>query len=157
MPANSLPFTSAWSATAMSSDGSKIAAGGRGLIYTTGNSGDTWVSNSVPPNVWYYSMSSSTNGSILAAVANPGGIYVGPMSLAPAMKLGLNPGLSSGSNGFNVVLYSLWPRLHYEIDTSTNLVNWQAITNIISTNSSFYFSDPAAKNYKQRFYRAVMQ
>jgi hypothetical protein len=80
---------------------------------------------------------------------------VGPLSLMPAMRLGLASGQTNSSNGFNVVLYSL-PGLSYEIEASTNLVNWTTITNFVSTNSSFYFSDPQAKNYKQRFYRAVM-
>lgn len=45
----------------------------------------------------------------------------------------------------------------YTIQDSTDLLNWQPLTNFVSTNSSFYFSDPQAKNYRQRFYRAVMQ
>jgi hypothetical protein len=77
------------------------------------------------------------------------------MSLAPMMTLGLNSGQSLSSNGLNVVLYSL-PGFNYEIDASTNLVNWQMITNFVSTNSPFYFSVPAAKNFNQWFYRAVM-
>lgn len=81
---------------------------------------------------------------------------IGPLSLAPAMTLDLNSGGPSSTNEFNFVLYSL-PGLNYEIDASTNLVNWQMLTNFVSTNSPFYFSDLAAKNYKQRFYRAVMR
>jgi hypothetical protein len=81
---------------------------------------------------------------------------IGPMSVAPAITLSLNSGQLFGSNGINFALYSL-PGLNYEIEASTNLVNWTTITNFVSTNSTFYFSDPAAKNFKQRFYRAVMQ
>jgi hypothetical protein len=81
---------------------------------------------------------------------------IGPLSLAPAMKLGLNSGQPLGSNGFNVVLNSL-PGLNYEIEASTNLVDWTTITNFVSTDSPFYFTDPTAKNFKYRFYRAVMQ
>ena len=59
------------------------------------------------------------------------------------------------SNGFNVVLYSL-PGLNYEIQASSNLVDWTTITNFVSTNSPFYLSLPTAINTKQGFYRAVL-
>ncbi|SPE53115.1 hypothetical protein SBV1_1640001 [Verrucomicrobia bacterium] len=42
----------------------------------------------------------------------------------------------------------------YTIQASTNLMNWQVITNLVSTNSAAYFYDPAATNYTKRFYRA---
>jgi hypothetical protein len=80
---------------------------------------------------------------------------IGPLSLAPAMTLGLNSGQRSSSNGFNMVLSSL-PGLNYEIEASTDLVNWVIITNFMTTNSPSCFGDPQAKNYQQRFYRAVM-
>ena len=80
---------------------------------------------------------------------------IGPLSLAPAMMLGLNSGQLSSGNGLNMVLNSL-PGLNYEIEASTNLVNWVIITNFMTTNSPFFFGDPQAKNYKQRFYRAIM-
>jgi hypothetical protein len=79
---------------------------------------------------------------------------IGPASLTPAMKLGLNSGQLFGGNGLNLLLYSL-PGFQYEIEASTNLVNWISITNFASTNSPFYFSDPQTPNFKQRFYRAV--
>jgi hypothetical protein len=44
---------------------------------------------------------------------------------------------------------------NYVIQASTNLVNWTPITNFDLTNSPFYFTDPGATNYKQRFYRAT--
>jgi hypothetical protein len=54
---------------------------------------------------------------------------------------------------FNKVLNSL-PGLNYEIEASTDLVNWVIITNFMTTNSPYFFGDPQAKNYQQRFYRA---
>jgi len=45
---------------------------------------------------------------------------------------------------------------NYIIQASTDLINWQAITNFTTTNSPFYFYDPAATNYDHRFYRGVM-
>jgi hypothetical protein len=77
--------------------------------------------------------------------------FIGPLSLAPPMKLGINAG-----QPFNAMLYAL-PGLSYEIDASTNLVNWLPLTNFISTNTPFYFNDPTATNYNQRFYRAVIK
>jgi hypothetical protein len=46
---------------------------------------------------------------------------------------------------------------NYVIQASSNLVNWQPITNVVSRSSPIYVNDSAAKNFKQRFYRAVMQ
>jgi uncharacterized repeat protein (TIGR01451 family) len=80
---------------------------------------------------------------------------IGPLSLAPAMKLGVNAAQPFNSNGFNVMLYAL-PGLEYEIEGSTDLFNWHPITNFTSTNSRFYFSVPTATNLSQQFYRAVM-
>ena len=45
----------------------------------------------------------------------------------------------------------------YALQVSTNLVNWQTVTNFVGSDSPFYFSDPAATNYSRRFYRAQME
>jgi uncharacterized repeat protein (TIGR01451 family) len=81
---------------------------------------------------------------------------IGPLSLAPAIKLGLNAGQPFNGNGFNVMLYAL-PGLNCEIEASTDLFNWQPVTNFVSTNSPFTFQDSKATNYNRRFYRAVIQ
>jgi hypothetical protein len=44
----------------------------------------------------------------------------------------------------------------YTVQASTDLLNWQPIGTVVSTNSPFYFSDPGATNYSQRFYRALL-
>lgn len=41
----------------------------------------------------------------------------------------------------------------YTVEASTNLVNWSPIGNATVVNSRIRFSDPAAGQYKQRFYR----
>jgi uncharacterized repeat protein (TIGR03803 family) len=46
---------------------------------------------------------------------------------------------------------------NYMVQASTNLLTWLPITNFVSTNSPFYFSDPLATNYSRRFYRAIEQ
>ena len=81
---------------------------------------------------------------------------IGPVSLAPAMSLAVNGDQASGSNGFSGLLYAL-PGLRYEVDASTDLLSWQAVTNFLSTNSPFSFRDSNATNFNQRFYRAVRQ
>jgi len=47
------------------------------------------------------------------------------------------------------------PGLTYEIDMSSNLLNWLAVTSLISTNSLFQFNDQTATNSPVRFYRAI--
>ena len=59
------------------------------------------------------------------------------------------------TNGFGFMLQGPID-FNYVIQASTNLLNWQPITNFVSTNSTMYFCDPAATNYTQRFYRAVV-
>jgi hypothetical protein len=45
--------------------------------------------------------------------------------------------------------------LTYRIDISTDFVNWTALTNLASSNSTLQFIDLDATNFAQRFYRAV--
>lgn len=65
-----------WHAVASSADGSKLVAvvyGGG--IYTSTNSGATWLSNSVPSENWY-SVASSADGTRLAAVTFGSGAQI---------------------------------------------------------------------------------
>ena len=57
----------------MSADGSKLAEA-NAAIYTSTNSGATWISNNVPGGNWS-SIAMSMDGSKLVAAAYPGGIY----------------------------------------------------------------------------------
>jgi hypothetical protein len=59
------------------------------------------------------------------------------------------------TNGFGLMLQGPIGS-NYEIDASTDLLTWLLFTNFTSTNSPFYFSDPAATNFNQRFYRVVL-
>jgi len=78
---------------------------------------------------------------------------IGPVSWASSVtKLASNAGESLSSNGINLTLYSL-PGLNYEIEASTDLVNWTIITGFSSTSSTLHFSDPGWTNYPSRFYR----
>src|SRR5207244_3641655 len=46
------------------------------------------------------------------------------------------------------------PGLTYEIDASSNLVNWSSVTNLIPTTSPFQFTDAAPTGFA-RFYRVI--
>jgi len=43
------------------------------------------------------------------------------------------------------------------IQFSASLLNWTALTNFISATGTNQFTDGAGPNFKQRFYRAVLQ
>jgi hypothetical protein len=78
-----------------------------------------------------------------------------PLTPVSGMRLGLRSPQPLGSNGFDFVLNSL-PGLYCRVDASTDLLHWTTITNLISIEATTFFQDPAAANYSQRFYRAVV-
>ncbi len=45
---------------------------------------------------------------------------------------------------------------NYQLQASTNLSTWSLVTNILMTNSTMSFVDPAAGRYPCRFYRLVL-
>jgi hypothetical protein len=59
----------------------------------------------------------------------------------------------SGAFGFNV---TATPGLDYEIDASSNLLTWSAVTNFISASNPFHFSETAASDCC-RFYRVAQR
>ncbi len=61
--------------------------------------------------------------------------------------------LPNGS--FQLAFYGLVGS-NYTFQASTDLLNWQPLTNFVLTNYPFYFADPTATNYTRRFYRAVV-
>ena len=42
------------------------------------------------------------------------------------------------------------------LEVSTDLTNWQTLTNLTSTNTVIYFEDSGVTNSGSRFYRAVV-
>jgi len=58
------------------------------------------------------------------------------------------------TNGFNFTLQGSSSQ-NGRIQVSTNLNNWETLTNFTGTNAPLNFRDPAATNASQRFYRAV--
>jgi hypothetical protein len=73
----------------------------------------------------------------------------------PPVMLGFGSTRPWTTNGFDFMLQGPIG-FNYVIQASTNLLNWQPITNFVSTNSTTYFRDSTATNYGRRFYRAVV-
>ena len=80
---------------------------------------------------------------------------VAPLASVARPSLGVGSARPLGTNGLDLVLFSQ-PGLEYRIDASSDLLNWTALTNLVSTNAVMHFMDSAATNYDRRFYRAVM-
>ena len=72
------PYTTDWSSIACSADGEKVIGSlYEGSIYTSTNSGQTWVTNNVPATTWQ-SVAMSADGTRMIATfgdSNNGGIY----------------------------------------------------------------------------------
>jgi hypothetical protein len=100
--------------------------------------GTVTVSASQPGNNSYAAATSVTQSFF---VAPPDNTIVSPQRLL--------------DGSFQLVFYGLVSS-NYTVQVSTNLINWQTFTNFTGSNLLFYFKDPAATNFKQRFYR-VMQ
>ncbi len=75
--------------------------------------------------------------------------------LAPTQPV-LGPLILLSSAGVRVTLTGQ-PGQSYAIQGSSDLTQWQTITNLALTNASGRFFDPAATKLPQRFYRAVVQ
>lgn len=72
-------------------------------------------------------------------------------------KLQMNIGFTQPmtTTGLNFSL-QISPGLNGHIQVSSNLATWAALTNFVGTNTTLNFHDPAATNFQQRFYRAVV-
>jgi hypothetical protein len=121
----SAPATN-WISVASSADGSRlvaVAGGSRliqnpvfnGPIYTSTNSGVTWISNNVPVQYWN-SVASSADGGKLAAVVHGGGIWVWQATPAPEMNI-------TPTNG-NLTLSWVVPSTNFVMQQSSNLSDW---------------------------------
>ena len=87
----------------------------------------------------------STTGSVSFFSSNTFKLQMSFAATQPLTSTGLNLSvqLSSGLSG--------------QVQVSTNLLNWQSLTNFSGTNTTLKIIDPAATNSGQRFYRAVTQ
>ena len=85
-------------------------------------------------------------------------LLLGTGYVAPSNSVSIAFGAAQplSTNGFQLILNAPISST-VAIQTSTNLVNWQTLTQFVVENSPIYFTDPQATNYTQRFYRAVVQ
>jgi hypothetical protein len=95
-------------------------------------------------------------------VVDPGAKYLGwrfyrivQGSLPIPVLLSLNASASWKSNGPTLSLRGPLGFSH-TLQASSNLLNWQPLTNFLLTNSPIFFSDLTWTNYSQRFYRLVV-
>ena len=149
----------------------------------TGTAGDIWEVNAVwyqltngnlPGGTW--SLAATTNSytnwsttltlaagtnTVKAYAVNPGGIYSATNSVsfvssnAFELILAFTVAQPLATNGLNFAL-QISPGLNGHVQVSTDLMNWVMLTNFVGTNATFNFLDPAATNYNNRFYRAVI-
>lgn len=92
-----------WTAVASSADGSRLAAvGSDGVLYTSPDSGSTWLQRSVTNAPWA-GITSSADGSKLAAVANGGFIYT---SSQGSTTTGANGYLSGAQHSAIELIYT---------------------------------------------------
>jgi hypothetical protein len=103
------------------------------------------------------------SGVYAVAVSNPGGISLSsnavvrvsvPQSLHdPQWVEGGGFRVESGDADGGVLLPQ--DLAGFEVQTSTNLVDWTALTNWVLTNGSLLITDPTATNISKKFYRVV--
>jgi photosystem II stability/assembly factor-like uncharacterized protein len=124
-----------WWTVASSADGTKlVAAINHGGIFTSTNSGLTWVSNNVPARFWY-SVASSADGTRLFAAINTlstsgtGGIYMSTNggstwtpTTAPAYLQAWNS-IACSTNGAKIVAAGTYEGASNQIYISTNSGN----------------------------------
>jgi hypothetical protein len=88
----------------------------------------------------------STNGNFLVMV------FPTP---SPSLVVSPNRPVAAG-NGFQFTINTM-PDTMWRVDASTNLSNWWPIsTNLASPDGTLQITDPAATNFPERYYRAVV-
>ncbi|MGB8368080.1 MAG: hypothetical protein ACLPYZ_09960 [Limisphaerales bacterium] len=120
---NNTPVGS-WSSVASSADGTQLAAVGP-YVYTSTNSGATWVSNSLPAGM--VGVASSADGNKLAC-ASGSAIYTSYS--IPSPQLDLTP-----TNG-NLTLSWLVASTNFVLQQNSDLTtaNWATLTNVPTLN-----------------------
>jgi len=61
------------------------------------------------------------------------------------------------TNGLPVLTLSAPAPSTFQVQSSTNLVDWEGVAWLVNTNGTVVFTDPAATNATRRFYRAVLR
>ena len=113
-----------WWTVVSSPDGSKLAAASTGAVFTSSDSGATWISNNVPAMFWA-AVAMSTNGSRMVAVSPLGQIYIS--QAAP-------PSLNITRESTNVRLS--WPtsagNFALQQEPTVTDTNWTDVTNVVN-------------------------
>jgi hypothetical protein len=118
-----------------------------GAIYSSIDSGETWVSNSLPSTNWSC-VASSADGSKLAAAVNGGGIYVSQTTSAPVINV--------SATGIGLLLSWIIPSQLFALQENVDLTstNWTAVTtNPVLNLSSLQHQVTLPLPASNRFYR----
>jgi photosystem II stability/assembly factor-like uncharacterized protein len=131
-----------WFSVASSADGSKMVAaafgannGASGAIYTSTNSGSSWITNGMPAQRWIFA-TSSADGNKLAAMNTSGAIYISTNSgaiwtLATNLPALQESGTSMASSADGNKLIVAYPEgVFRSVDLG---ITW--ITNSVTTNN----------------------
>ncbi len=107
---------------ASSADCSKLVLWRYGEIFSSANSGQTWITDSVPFMVWT-SVASSADGNKLVATTQSGGIYTSYSTPVPQLNL-------TSSTG-NLTFSWLVPSTNFVLQQNFDLTpaNWVTLTN----------------------------
>ncbi len=119
-----------WLSTAASADGQRLVTVGYSFIYTSADSGQTWVSNSAPKLSEWSAVAGSADGHAVVAAGFPGGIYILKTTPSPSLNINLTP-----SNG-NLGLSWIVPSTNVVLQQSSDLAGWSNVTNVPSLNPS---------------------
>jgi hypothetical protein len=134
-----------------SADGSKLMAYGWG-IFTSSDSGQTWVSNNVPPEIFWYSAASSADGNKLVAVEYGGtGIWISQSTPGPQ--------LSIARDNAGLTLSWIIPSANFVLQQSADLrtADWTEVLTVPSMNySNLWHEVVVAPSPDHRFYRLAL-
>jgi hypothetical protein len=140
-----------YGSVACSADGQTILLAAYGGAAVSPDTGGSWYYVNGPYSLSSGSVRSSADGKTLAELSF-GSIY---LSTPPPSQPSSLSETTSISNGWPVFQLTGQAGYTYDVQASTNLSNWTTIAVLVNTNGVVPFSDPAATNYNQRFYRAV--
>jgi hypothetical protein len=120
---NSIP-AQFWKSIASSADGTKLAAAAyySPLIYTSTNSGITWMATSISSAKYNgISVASSADGSKLIAVNYGSGIWISQTTPSPKLNFALS--------ATNLMLSWTVPSTNFVMQQSSDLSSWSDVTN----------------------------
>ena len=112
-----------WASVAASADGRRLIAGSYPAIYSSPDSGMTWLSNDAPQLNWR-AVATSADGNALVAAATSGGIY--NLQLMPKPSLNINLMMANSNLGLSWLI----PSTNLVLQQSSDLASWSDVTNI---------------------------